>query len=340
MSNYILVTGGLGYLGGHTVIALINSGYKVIVLDNLSNSSEAVLDRIQDICGKRPDFIKADIRNLASVIAALKTRNFLAVMHFAALKSVPESIQSPREYYETNVGGTINILLAMKSAGLRNFIFSSTAAVYGVPTMIPIPEDAPLSSDNPYGESKLMVERLLRDLVLSDVKFTAICLRYFNAVGAHASGKFGEKIKGKPGNLMPRISEVAKGAQEKVFCYGGDYKTPDGTGVRDYIHVMDLAEGHVAALRYCEKKIRGFKAFNLGCGVGFSVLDLIKAYQKISGVAIQYEIVNRRAGDVGECVADVRLAKNILGWTAKLGLESICEDSWRFELSQSVSADK
>jgi UDP-glucose 4-epimerase len=339
MSNYILVTGGLGYIGGHTVIALINSGYKVVVLDNLSNSSEVALDEIRAICGERPDFIKADIRDLDSMADALKTHNFLAVMHFAALKSLPESIQSPVEYYETNVSGTINILLAMKSAGVKNFIFSSTAAVYGVPAMIPIPEDALLSSDNPYGESKLMVERLLRDLSVSDESFTAICLRYFNAVGAHASGKFGEKTKGKPGNLMPRIAEVAKGSQEKVFCYGGDYKTPDGTGVRDYIHVMDLAEGHVAALRYCEKNARGFKAFNLGCGVGFSVLDLIKAYQKISGVIIQYEVVSRRAGDVGECVADVSLAKNILGWTARYGLESMCEDSWRFELSQSIGVD-
>ncbi|MCV2401631.1 UDP-glucose 4-epimerase GalE [Marinomonas sp. C2222] len=327
---FVLVTGGTGYIGSHTCIELIKAGFSLVIVDNLSNSSEVVLDRIEIITGKRPDFFKGDILDFSFLNDILKKYSFSAVMHFAGLKAVGESVEKPFLYYENNVAGTLNLIKAMESAGLRNLIFSSSATVYGLPESVPIRENSPTSTQNPYGASKLMVEGMLTDLAHANSEWNIATLRYFNPIGAHESGLIGEDPKGIPNNLLPYISQVSAGKLACLSVFGDDYDTPDGTGVRDYIHVVDLARGHVCAL---EKVLAqsGHFVVNLGTGNGYSVLDMVKAFEAASGQAINYKIVDRRPGDIGTCYADPKFAKDFLGWQAEFDLTSMCEDSWRWQ---------
>ena len=330
MAGLILVTGGTGYIGSHTCVALINAGYHVIILDNLSNSSANVLKRLNQIAGQTPHFIQGDIRDRALLDKVFADNRIAAVIHFAGLKSVGESVAKPIEYYDNNVRGTIELLSAMEAAKVRTFVFSSSATVYGDPKSVPIREDFSRSATNPYGRSKVIVEDILEDMHRSNPEWNIARLRYFNPVGAHPSGLIGEDPKGIPNNLMPYISQVAVGRRERLRIYGNDYPTPDGTGVRDYIHVMDLAEGHVFALRFCQDK-GGMLTVNLGTGEGSSVLQVIHAFEKASSRPIPYEIVARRAGDIAQCWADPSLAFTKLGWKATRGLAEMCEDSWRWQ---------
>ena len=326
----ILVTGGAGYIGSHTCVELLNAGYEVVVVDNLCNSKADTLDRVQEITAKPLVFIEADLRDSHALDNIFLEYSLDAVIHFAGLKAVGESVEFPLSYYDNNVSGSINLLRAMDSHGVRDIVFSSSATVYGDPASLPIKEDFPLSPSNPYGRSKLIIEEILQDLNKSDQKWKCAILRYFNPVGAHKSGKIGEDPNGIPNNLMPYISQVAAGKLEKLSIFGNDYPTKDGTGVRDYIHVVDLAIAHIKAL---EKLSESSKVliYNLGTGQGYSVLEMVEAFEKASGKRVPYQIVPRRPGDIATCYADSSLAYKELGWTAERKLQEMCEDTWRWQ---------
>jgi len=326
----ILITGACGYIASHTCVELLASGYSVVALDNLSNSSQEALKRVEKITGHVIPFYETDIRDRAGIKALLKTHRIDAAIHFAGLKAVGESVAKPLDYFENNVGGTITLLQVLGEAGIKKFLFSSSATVYGDPESVPISESARVSVTNPYGRTKLMVEQILEDLAQSDPSWAIGALRYFNPVGAHPSGLIGEDPRGIPNNLMPFISQVAVGRREKLSVFGNDYPTPDGTGVRDYIHVVDLALGHVAALRELFNSERGF-TLNLGTGRGYSVLEMINAFERASGRRIPYEITARRPGDVAVCYADPTNARHVLDWHAKRGLAEMCADHWRWQ---------
>jgi UDP-glucose 4-epimerase len=326
--THCLVTGGLGYIGSHTCVELLAAGHRVRIVDNLSNSKLAVLDRIEEISGQRPEFIKADIRDRGAMRAALPGCD--AVIHFAGLKAVGESVAKPLLYYRNNVEGSIALFEAMAETGVKTVVFSSSATVYGDPQGVPIREDAPLSATNPYGRSKLMIEDILRDVAKADTTWNIALLRYFNPVGAHESGRIGEDPNGIPNNLMPYVAQVAVGKLECLSVFGNDYPTPDGTGVRDYIHVVDLAKGHLAALAALERQ-GGLLTVNLGTGCGYSVLEMVKAFEAASGRKVAYRIAPRRPGDIAQCYADPTLAEEMLGWRAEKGLEAMCTDGWRWQ---------
>lgn len=326
----VLVTGGMGFIGSHTVVELLNSGEDVIIVDNLSNSKKETLDAIKKITNKVPKFYNVDIRNKELLDNVFKdNKDINAVIHFAALKAVGESVEKPIEYYDNNIWGTIALLDVMRNNNVKKIIFSSSATVYGSPKTVPIKEDFPKSATNPYGQTKVMVEQILSDVYTSDNEWSIILLRYFNPIGAHESGLIGESPNGIPNNLMPYINQVALGKLDHLRVFGDDYKTPDGTGVRDYIHVVDLAKGHVNALNRANK-MTGVESYNLGTGKGYSVLEIIKNFEKATGQKIKYEIVERRAGDIAECYADPSKAREMLGWTAEKDLEQMCKDSWNF----------
>ncbi|OJI04710.1 UDP-glucose 4-epimerase GalE [Polynucleobacter sp. MWH-Adler-W8] len=325
----ILVTGGAGYIGSHTVVQLLNSGKDIVILDNLSNSSLGVVKRIEDLAGKAVEFIEGDIRDRALVRATFGQLVFDSVIHFAGLKAVGESEAFPLKYFDNNVSGSIVLFEEMMRANVNQLIFSSSATVYGNPGSVCYTEETALSPINVYGRTKLMVEEILRDLQKANPALRIALLRYFNPVGAHESGQIGENPFGKPNNLMPFMTQVAIGAQEKLMVYGNDYPTPDGTGLRDYIHVEDLAAGHLAALKALEQNAS--ITVNLGTGKPYSVFDMIKAFEGASGVKIPYEVVARRAGDLSEYCADPTLAKKVLGWEAQLGIDRMCADSWRWQ---------
>lgn len=332
-SKKILVTGGAGYIGSHTLIELVKSGFTPIVYDNLSNASPISLQRIETIVGQKIEFIQGDVLDKALLVKVFAEHDFFAVIHFAGLKAVGESVAKPILYYQNNVAGTLNLLEVMKHANVKNFVFSSSATVYGDPETLPIVETSPRSATNPYGQSKLMVEHILEDLAKADSEFNMISLRYFNPIGADESGTIGEDPNGIPNNLMPYISQVAVGKLKQLSVFGDDYDTADGTGVRDYIHVVDLAKGHVAALQYIEKQSSsfGFEPINLGTGNGTSVLQLVNAFISQTGQNVPYTIAPRRAGDIATCYASSDKAKNLLGWTAELGIERMCADTWRWQ---------
>jgi UDP-glucose 4-epimerase len=327
---FVLVTGGVGYIGSHTCVELTKAGFEPVIIDNLSNSKLVVLDRIETITGKRPVFIEGDILDSAFLDRVFEQYSFAAVMHFAGLKAVGESVQNPLWYYENNVAGTLNLIKAMGRVGLRNLIFSSSATVYGLPKSVPIREDFPTSTSNPYGASKLMVENILTDVAKVNAQWNIAILRYFNPIGAHESGLIGEDPKGIPNNLLPFISQVAVGKLACLSVFGDDYDTVDGTGVRDYIHVVDLARGHVCAL---DKVLAdaGHFVVNLGTGNGYSVLEMVKAFEAVSHKSIAYKMVDRRPGDIARCYADPEYAKTFLGWQAEFDLARMCEDSWRWQ---------
>ena len=323
----IFVTGGTGYIGSHTCVELLNSGYDVVLYDNLSNSSEAVVDRIGKITGRSPRFIRGDIRDADSLKKAMQGCD--GVIHFAGLKAVGESVAQPLRYYDNNVNGTLVLLETMKELGIKTIVFSSSATVYGDPQTLPIREDHPLKAANPYGRTKWMIEEILRDLFISDPSWSISILRYFNPIGAHAGGLIGEDPMGIPNNLLPFIAQVAIGKRKFLEIYGDDYPTKDGTGVRDYIHVVDLALGHLAALKTLDRP--QCEAVNLGTGTGYSVLEIVEAFQKASGREIPYRIVQRRPGDVAACYADPSYAEKLLGWKAERTLREMCEDTWRWQ---------
>jgi UDP-glucose 4-epimerase len=337
MAN-ILVTGGAGYIGSHTCVELLSAGFEVVVFDNLCNSHPEALARVQRITGKQLRLIEGDCRDRAALSSALRDSKATSVIHFAGLKAVGESVKQPLAYYDNNVVGTLRLLEAMGECGVRKLVFSSSATVYGNPKWLPLTEDHPLSATNPYGQSKLMVEEILRDLHSSDPSWRLAILRYFNPVGAHASGLIGEDPRGVPDNLMPFVAQVAVGRREALNVWGDDYPTPDGTGVRDYIHVVDLALGHLKALQALdamtdssEQQSTGFLTVNLGTGTGYSVLDMVHAFEKTSGRRIPYRIAPRRTGDIASCYADPKLAHDLLGWRAERGLEEMCADTWRWQ---------
>ena len=328
----ILVTGGAGFIGSHTVVELLNAGHDVVVVDNLCNSSRKSLARVEKITGKKPAFYKLDIRDERKLNAVLdKEGPFQATIHFAALKAVGESTQIPLKYYANNLGGTFTLLDRLGAHGCKNIVFSSSATVYGDPATVPIREDFPLSATNPYGQTKLMNEQILRDLYRANNAWRIAILRYFNPVGAHKSGLIGEDPAGIPNNLTPYITQVAMGKRECLSVFGNDYDTPDGTGVRDYIHVVDLAQGHVAAVEKLATMDGGVLTINLGTGKGYSVLEMVHMFEEVSGRPIPYKITARRPGDIATCYADPSLARELLGWTAKRGLREMCEDSWRWQ---------
>lgn len=326
----ILVTGGAGYIGSHTCISLYEKGYEPIVVDNLSNSSEISLEKIEEICGKKPDFYKADLRDGGALDKIFSEHEITSVIHFAGLKAVGESVKKPLEYYDNNIGGTIKLLEAMKRSNVRNIVFSSSACVYGIPESVPIREDAKTGCLNPYGWTKLMLEQIIKDQQVAWPELNAVILRYFNPVGAHPSGLIGEDPRGIPNNLMPYIQQVAVGRLEKLHVYGNDYPTKDGTGVRDYIHVCDLAGGHVNALDKLAEK-PGVVTYNLGTGNGYSVLEMVSAFEKVSGKKIPYVIEDRRPGDAAEVYADPSKARAELGFETKHGIEEMCRDAWNWQ---------
>ncbi len=328
----ILVTGGAGYIGSHTCVELLNTDYDVVVVDNLNNASEKALDRVRKITGKKLTFYKADVTDKEAMNEIFdKETDVSCVIHFAGLKAVGESVQKPLLYYQNNITGTLTLCDAMKEHGVKNIIFSSSATVYGNPEFVPITEECPKGvCTNPYGWTKHMVEQILTDIHTADPSWNVILLRYFNPIGAHKSGLIGEDPKGIPNNLLPYVAQVAIGKLPCVGVFGNDYDTPDGTGVRDYIHVVDLALGHVAAIRKIEEN-PGVKIYNLGTGKGYSVLDVIQAFGKACGKDIPYEIKPRRAGDIASYYSDAALAKKELGWEARYGIEEMCEDSWRWQ---------
>lgn len=328
----ILVTGGAGYIGSHACIELLKAGYEVVVIDNLSNSKEEAVKRIQEIAGKPVKFYKADLLDREALDNIFNEQDIDSVIHFAGFKAVGESVSIPLRYYYNNITGTLSLSEVMKKHGVKNLVFSSSATVYGDPHKVPISEDFPLSATNPYGRTKLMIEDILRDLYTAEGDWNIAILRYFNPVGAHASGKIGEDPKGIPNNLVPYITQVAIGKLKELNVYGNDYATPDGTGVRDYIHVVDLVIGHLKALEKL-KTSPGIITCNLGTGRGYSVLDMIKAFSKASGREIPYKVIGRRPGDIAECYADPSKAAKELGWSANKGIEEMCADSWRWQLN-------
>lgn len=328
---HILVTGGAGYIGSHTCVELLNAGYEVTVVDNLYNSSEKALDRVQEIAGKAVKFYKADIQDRDAMNKVFDENKFDAVIHFAGLKAVGESVAKPIEYYQNNIGGTLVLTDVMRHHGCKNIIFSSSATVYGDPAIIPITEECPKGTcTNPYGWSKSMLEQILTDIHTSDPEWNVVLLRYFNPIGAHKSGKIGEDPKGIPNNLLPYVAQVAIGKLECLGVFGDDYDTPDGTGVRDYIHVVDLALGHVKAVEKLADN-EGVSIYNLGTGNGYSVLQVVHAFEKACGHAINYATKPRRPGDIAMCYCDPAKAKKELGWEAQYGIEDMCADSWRWQ---------
>lgn len=326
----ILVTGGAGYIGSHVCVELLEQGSKIVVVDNLSNSSAVALERVQQITGKNAPLVEADIRDRQALQKIFRDYDIGAVIHFAGLKAVGESVDQPLHYYDNNVNGTIILLEVMAANGVRNLVFSSSATVYGDPASNPINEDFPLSATNPYGRSKLMIEEILRDLYVSDPGWNLSILRYFNPAGAHASGLIGEDPSDIPNNLIPYIAQTASGLRQELSVFGSDYDTPDGTGVRDYIHVVDLARGHLKALAKLEEN-PGCITHNLGTGRGYSVLEMVAAFAKTSAKPVPYKIVDRRPGDIAECYADAGRAREELGWEAGLDLEAMCADSWNWQ---------
>lgn len=327
----ILITGGAGYIGSHTALELLNEGYEVVVYDNLCNSSEESLKRVQELTGKEIKFYEGDVLDGAALEAMFRAENVDAVIHCAALKAVGESVQKPLEYYQNNITGTLTLMDVMTRVGVKNIVFSSSATVYGSPAEMPITEACPKGQcTNPYGWTKSMMEQIMSDVQKANPDWNVILLRYFNPVGAHKSGRIGEDPKGIPNNLMPYISQVAVGKLEKLGVFGNDYNTHDGTGVRDYIHVVDLAIGHVKAINYIFTN-PGLDVINLGTGTGYSVLDMVKAFSKACGKEIPYEIKPRRAGDIDMCYADPSKALKVLGWKAERGLDEMCEDTWRWQ---------
>lgn len=332
----ILLTGGTGYIASHTAVILTNAGHKVVLFDNLVNSNASVVSRLEKITGVRLPFVEGDIRDTDLLASTLKSYGVEAVIHFAGLKAVGESVQNPLEYYDNNVGGTISLLNAMTEVGIKRLVFSSSATVYGDPQYLPIDESHPRSTTNPYGRTKLQIENILEDLVASDASWRITCLRYFNPVGAHESGLIGEDPNGVPNNLMPFLARVAAGMLPCLNIFGGDYDTPDGTGVRDYIHVMDLAEGHLAAVNAVSAEGAPFGAFNLGTGRGQSVLEMLKAFEQASGLSIQSQIVPRRAGDVAACYAKADKAAQVLGWVASRPLDDMCRSTWKFQINKAL----
>ncbi len=326
----ILVTGGAGYIGSHTVVELLSAGHDLLILDNFSNSSPRVLERIEQIAGKRPAVIEGDIRDAALLSKLFAAYDISAVVHFAGLKAVGESVEQPMRYYDNNVVGSLRLFEAMDNAGVHRLVFSSSATVYGDPHAVPIDENFPLQATNPYGRSKLHIEEMLRDIGRADPRWRVALLRYFNPVGAHASGLIGEDPQGIPNNLMPFVAQVAVGRRAELSVFGSDYATPDGTGVRDYIHVVDLARGHLAALSALDKQ-EGVFPVNLGTGRGYSVLEVVAAFEKACGRKIEYRLVDRRPGDVASCYADPKRACQLLGWSAERDIDTMCADAWRWQ---------
>jgi UDP-glucose 4-epimerase len=326
----ILETGGAGYIGSHTCVELLNAGYEVVVLDNFSNSSAESIARVEKITGKKINLIEGDIRSTTDLESVFKTYDIKAVIHFAGLKAVGESVEHPLKYYDNNVSGTCKLMRVMEEYGVNTLVFSSSATVYGDPASVPISEDFPLSTTNPYGQSKLVVEQMCQESVIANNKLSAVLLRYFNPVGAHESGTIGEDPKGIPNNLMPFIAQVAVGKRSHLSVFGSDYDTMDGTGVRDYIHVVDLAKGHVKAIEKLHKSA-GCHVFNLGTGVGYSVLEMVAAFAKASGKDIPYKIEARRQGDIAQCFAKPDLAKEVLGWETQKSLTDMVSDSWHWQ---------
>lgn len=326
----ILITGGTGFIGSHTVVELLNIGKDVVIVDNLSNSKRCVLDRIETITGKRPKFYEIDLCDPDKSEVLFKENKIESVIHFAGLKAVGESVEKPLEYYRNNLVSTFNLCELMKKYGTRKIVFSSSATVYGLPKSVPITEDFPLSTTNPYGETKLMIERILGDICHADPDFTVAILRYFNPIGAHKSGLIGEDPQGIPNNLLPYVSKVAAGKLECLTVHGDDYNTPDGTGVRDYIHVVDLALAHLKALDWTDSH-SGIDYFNVGTGNGYSVLEIVKAYEQASGKTVMYKVGPRRPGDIAECYANPDKALNVLGWKAERGIQEMCVDLARWQ---------
>lgn len=332
----ILVTGGTGYIGSHTVVELMLAGFDILIVDNFCNSKAMVLQRIERIVGRRPGFVEADVRDRESMRALFAEHRFEAVIHFAGLKSVGESVAQPLRYYDNNIHGSLVLFEVMAEAGVKTLVFSSSATVYGDPHTVPIRENFPLSATNPYGRSKLIIEEILGDIAHADVKWRIALLRYFNPVGAHESGLIGEDPHGIPNNLMPYIAKVAVGDLKELSVFGSDYPTHDGTGVRDYIHVVDLARGHLAALKALTSS-EGVFTVNLGTGQGYSVLDVVRAFEAASGRKVPYRIVGRRPGDIAACYADPSLAKKLLGWQAQYDIDEMCRDTWRWQSMSDVA---
>jgi UDP-glucose 4-epimerase len=326
----ILVTGGAGYIGTHTCVELLNSGYEIVVVDNLLNSKPEALKRVKELTGKDFKFYEVDLLDRVKVEGVFVENNIEAVIHFAGLKAVGESVSIPLHYYHNNITGTLILCEVMNKFGVKNLVFSSSATVYGMPERMPISEEDPLSATNPYGSTKLMIEQILRDLYVSDSSWSIALLRYFNPIGAHESGRIGEDPNGIPNNLMPFITQVAVGKLAKLRVFGNEYPTVDGTGVRDYIHVVDLAKGHLKALEKVTGA-NGVEAYNLGTGNGYSVLEMVTSFEKASGINIPYQIVDNRPGDIAVCYADSTKAKTDLGWTAEKGIDEMCRDSWKWQ---------
>jgi UDP-glucose 4-epimerase len=331
----LLLTGGTGYIGSHTAVAMSQAGHDVVLLDNFSNSKASVLARLKQILGHELPFVQADVRDTALLTKTMQSHAIQAVVHFAGLKAVGESVVHPMAYFANNVQGTLSLLEAMQTARVKNMVFSSSATVYGQPQYLPLDEQHPTSATNPYGRTKLHIEEMLHDLASSDPEWCVACLRYFNPVGAHASGLIGEDPNGVPNNLMPYIAQVAAGWRPALEVFGNNYDTPDGTGVRDYIHVMDLAKGHLATLAHLTDQA-GWQAYNLGTGQGYSVLEMVSAFEVASGQAIAYNVVARRPGDVASCFAKVDKAQQVLGWRAEHDLQQMCSDAWAWQ-QQSVA---
>jgi len=330
----VLATGGLGFIGSHTAVELLEAGYEVVVIDNLSNAKKDVLGYIEKITGKKIDFYEADIADRKVLERVFVEHKIDVCMHFAGFKAVGESVEKPLEYYANNIGGTLVLLDVMRKFGCKNMIFSSSATVYGDPEVVPITEDCPKGQcTNPYGQTKSMIEQMLIDLQKADEKWNIVVLRYFNPIGAHKSGLLGESPNGVPNNLMPYVAQVAQGRRSCLSVFGDDYDTHDGTGVRDYIHVVDLAKGHVKAIDAIENNC-GLDIYNLGTGVGYSVLDVVKTFEKVNGVKVPYRIVARREGDIARCYADPRKAQDKLGWSARHNLDDMCRDTWNFQKKQ------
>ena len=326
----ILVTGGAGYIGSHTTIELIEAGYDVVIVDNLYNSKTEAVRRVEQIVGRKIKFYKADVCDKDAMRKVFKENDVAAVINFAGYKAVGESVQKPVEYYENNIGGMLALIDVMREFNVKNLVFSSSATVYGNPHTVPITEDFPLSTTNPYGSTKLFIEYILKDVAKADPEFNIATLRYFNPIGAHKSGLIGENPNGIPNNLMPYITQVAVGKRPELGVFGNDYNTHDGTGVRDYIHVVDLAKGHVCAIKKLAENC-GLKTYNLGTGVGYSVLDIVKNFEEATGVKIPYSIKPRRPGDIDTCYSSAALAEKELGWKAENGIKEMCEDSWRWQ---------
>jgi len=326
----ILVTGGAGFIGSHTCVDLLNQDYEIVVLDNLSNSKTESLQRVKNITGKDFKFYQLNLLDYEHIDTVFKENDIEAVIHFAGLKAVGESVELPLSYYHNNITGTIVLCEVMKKYNVHRMVFSSSATVYGIPETVPITEDFRISATNPYGKTKAMIEEILRDLYLSNESWSISLLRYFNPIGAHNSGEIGEDPNGIPNNLMPYISQVASGKLQELKVFGNDYPTKDGTGVRDYIHVVDLAQGHIKALEYCMSN-NGVEAFNLGTGNGYSVLEMVETFEKVNDIKISYKIVEPRLGDVGVCYADASKAKQLLGWKAEKSIENMCRDTWNWQ---------